>query len=913
MIEESIEYKYMIRSKIELSVILFTTISCGLGLVNFWDSQNSIDLNPAGEIASPAGRAEYEYMRLADPKTGEIPSNIRMRELAFASTLPKFGFDRGADLKIEFTQVGPYNVGGRTRAFAIDKADTDIYFAGGVSGGMWKSEDAGQSWRRVTAPEDHAAVSCISQDPRSGKSNIWYYGSGEVAGNSASKSYSAWYRGSGIYKSTDSGESWDLLPSTAALMHKASDWDAVFRVLVNPIRNDSDIVYAAMSEGIMRSNDGGTTWKTSLPADNATYTDVKMTSVGVLYAAISADGGSNNKGYWRSEDGLSWTEITPDGFPNSFGRTLISIYPGDESKVYFFSVTPGSGTIGNSLWKYWYLSGDGTGTGAVWEDRSSGLPHHDLNLYNGYCHVLAVKPDDEDVLFVGGTNLYRSSNGFQDTLSTHHIGGYKIQWDSTFTYRSGIHYPDQQNLVFDPTDPNTMISTTDGGIHRTTNCADSGFAWESLSNGYVVAQFYGIAIDHGTPGSQEIMGGLQDRGTFWTNDTDPNELWTSVRGADGAYCWIEDGGAHQYSSTQYANVRRASINAQGELDEWIKVMPEQLNNQGGFLFVHPFTLDPIDNNIMYLPYLGQVWRNDDLEAADDEDLSPWRLISSGSGTITTIAASESEQGVVYYGTSNGLIYRLDDAHTSGSVTPQLISNGINAGGYASCIAIDPYDADRIIVVYSSYNTISLWLSEDAGANWEPIEGNLKGNPDPNVPPQLYYIGDGPSTRWMEIAMTDSGYVYFLGTSVGLFSTMELTGDSTVWTQEGAQTIGNVVVDMIEYREADQWLVIGTHGNGIYTGTVNFVNTDTSTGISNRINEDWEIELFPNPASDMLNVVFANETTRNATVLDALGRSVIHTSLNQRHNQIPIRHLPKGVYYLKVESGGNQRMKGFVKQ
>ena len=342
-------------------------------------------------------------------------------------------------------------------------------------------------------------------------------------------------------------------------------------------------------------------------------------------------------------------------------------------------------------------------------------------------------------------------------------------------------------------------------------------------------------------------------------------------------------------------------------------MPEQLNNQGGFLFVHPFTLDPIDNNIMYLPYLGQVWRNDDLEAADDEDLSPWRLISSGSGTITTIAASESEQGVVYYGTSNGLIYRLDDAQTSGSVTPQLISNGINAGGYASCIAIDPYDADRIIVVYSSYNTISLWLSEDAGANWEPIEGNLKGNPDPNVPPQLYYIGDGPSTRWMEIAMTDSGYVYFLGTSVGLFSTMELTGDSTVWTQEGAQTIGNVVVDMIEYREADQWLVIGTHGNGIYTGTVNFVNTDTSTGISNRINEDWEIELFPNPASDMLNVVFANETTRNATVLDALGRSVIHTSLNQRHNQIPIRHLPKGVYYLKVESGGNQRMKGFVKQ
>ena len=126
---------------------------------------------------------------------------------------------------------------------------------------------------------------------------------------------------------------------------------------MNPIRNDSDIVYAAMSEGIMRSNDGGVSWRNSLPANNATFTDLKMTSTGTLYAAISADGGGNNKGFWRSEDGFVWNEITPDGFPNSFGRTLISIYPGDETRLYFLSVTPGTGTSSNSLWKYRYLSG----------------------------------------------------------------------------------------------------------------------------------------------------------------------------------------------------------------------------------------------------------------------------------------------------------------------------------------------------------------------------------------------------------------------------------------------------------------------------------------------------------------------------------------------------------------------------
>lgn len=872
------------------------------------------------EQSSPNGRAEYEHLRLVDPATGEIPANIRMKELAFASTLPRTGSARSQLLEMDFVQIGPYNVGGRTRAFAIDKGNPDNYLAGGVSGGMWKSTNAGASWSRVTAAEDHAAVSCVSQDPRSGKTNIWYYGSGEVVGNSASKSFSAYYRGSGIYKSTDRGDSWSLLPSTAALVQKASEWDAVFRVLVDPSRNDSDIVLAAMSEGIMRSNDGGTTWKPSLKlSSSAGFTDLAVNIAGVFYAAISSDANGTSKGLWRSTDGLNWTRITPNAFPSNHDRTLISIYPGDENKVYFFSSTPGAGTIGNSLWKYHYLAGDGTGSGAIWSNRSSGLPHSDLNLYNGYCQVLGVKPDDEDVVFVGGTNLYRSSNGFQDTLSTHHIGGYKIEWDTNFTYRSGIHYPDQQSLFFHPQNADIMISTTDGGIHRTEHCADSGFVWQSLSNGYVVSQFYGISIDHATVGSEEIMGGLQDRGTFWTNSSDPNQPWVSVRGADGAYCWIEDGGNHHYSSTQYAGVRRASIDSQGNLAEWFKVMPEDMPTGGGsgLLFVHPFTLDPLDNEIMYLPYLGQVWRNDDLPAAENEDLTAWRKISDVTGTITAIAASESEQGVVYVGTSQQRIYRIDDANTISYQEGELISTGITTGGYTSCIAIDPYDADRIIVVYSNYNTVSLWLTEDAGANWEPIEGNLRGTPDPNVPPSLYYIGDGPSTRWMEIAMTDEGYVYLLGTSVGLFSTRELNGDSTIWTMEGTETIGNVVVDMLEYREDDQWVVAGTHGNGIYTANIQFTvdTTDTIQGFAEDQSNGFEFELYPNPTnSGRVHVMSKGSKFESTTItlFDQYGRLLKSSEVASREFDLDVSGFSAGVYYVKVQSGADWSIKRFVK-
>ncbi|MEZ4722543.1 MAG: T9SS type A sorting domain-containing protein [Flavobacteriales bacterium] len=860
------------------------------------------------ESSSPEGRADYELMRLADPATGQLPPNIRMRELAFASTLPvKSAFSRGTEMKLDLNSVGPYNVGGRTRAFAIDIANPNIYLAGGVSGGMWRSENAGQSWVRVTLPETHAAVSCVTQDTRSAKNNIWYYGSGEVDGNSASKSYSAWYRGSGIYKSTDNGKTWSHLASTSAPAQKTSDWDAVFRVVVDPIRLDSDIVLAAMSEGIKRSNDGGQTWSTSLKAVKASYTDISVTSTGVFYAVVSSDGGGSFKGIWRSTNGLNWVNITPNSFPGTHTRTLISIYKGNENVLYTLSESPGSGTIGNSLWKYTYVSGDGSGVGGVWENRSSGLPNHDLNLYGGYCQVLGVKPDNEDVVFVGGTNLYRSTNGFADTLATVHVGGYKIAWDENFNYRTGIHYPDQQGLTFHPYDPNILVSTTDGGIHRTDKCGDSTFTWVSLSNGYVVSQFYGIGIDHGTSGSTEIMGGLQDRGTFWVGAANPTTPWVSVRGSDGAYVWIEDGGAHHYSSTQYANVRRASIDANGELDTWKRLIPEEWGGGAGngWLFVHPFAIDPADNTIMYLPRYDKIWRNDDLPAADNDDLTAWEQIGTASGTITAIAASQNPQGVVYTGTSNGRIYKTTNAHTSSVGTTDLVTNNIKTGQYTSCIAIDPNDADRVVAVFSNYNIISLWYSEDGGANWESIEGNLTGTTDAGVPEQLYYISDGPSMRWFKFANTDKGYVYLLGTSIGVFSTLELNGDSTIWVQEGAQTVGNVVVDMLEYRAIDQWLVVGTHGNGIYTGNIEMTITEdsvidtTSTVVAPLTGSCFD--FYPNPAKNSIHLSLKQlNGSERFSILDEQGRPLRHEIIRSSEQDIDLQRFPNGAYFIRFE-------------
>ncbi|MCH8286739.1 hypothetical protein IIB79_09475, partial [candidate division KSB1 bacterium] len=169
-----------------------------------------------GSVEDLEGRSNYNWMRLHSPKTGEIPRNIRSREIAFAATLPtkeslalrlnKPGSPNEVRI-YNWARRGPFNVGGRTRALAIDVADSTerTILAGGVSGGMWKTTNGGNSWTKTTGLSDLHSVTSLVQDIRSGKTDTWYYGTGEWQGNSAFGGGNASYRGDGIFKSTDGG------------------------------------------------------------------------------------------------------------------------------------------------------------------------------------------------------------------------------------------------------------------------------------------------------------------------------------------------------------------------------------------------------------------------------------------------------------------------------------------------------------------------------------------------------------------------------------------------------------------------------------------------------------------------------------------------------------------------------------
>ncbi|HEY6952973.1 MAG TPA: T9SS type A sorting domain-containing protein [Bacteroidota bacterium] len=795
----------------------------------------------------PRARIAFEWLKYHDPATGDIPRDIRRQELAVAARIPtvesmwgRLGKSSGGE-SVQSTiwvRRGPYNVGGRTRAFAVDVNDTSILVAGGVSGGMWRSTDGGVDWTVTTDPGELHSVTCLVQDTRPGKTNIWYHGTGELFGNSASMA-SAPYRGDGLFKSTDDGMSWARLPSTAVHTPQVfvPPWDYVWNVATDNSRADSDVVYAATIGAIMRSNDGGTSWQlekgtVTNPSVNPQgpfgprFTDVIVTPNGVVYAGLSwlnlqlqTGVSAVDAGIWRSPDGLTWTNITPPAWPSAnYTRIVLACAPSNPNAVYVLAETPGVNPTEHSLWKYTYLSGDGTGAGGAWQNRSANLPNENgatgaFYSQNSYDLVIGVKPDNEQVVFIGGISLYRSNDGWATNTNWKRIGGYLAPG----TYQQWAnHHCDQHSISFNPRNPGILLNGNDGGVYVTYNDTSNSVIWNSLNNGYYNTQFYAVAIDHGTAGDLAVMGGMQDNGTYFTNNGAADVNWVQELGGDGTYCSIADGGTSDIFSSQEGNYYLAYFNDVGDYTQWTCITP---TGAGPFLFVNPFALDPNNQNRMYLPAGNTLWRNNNLAGiplySTSTTTKNWDSLSAtrlAGITYTAVAAAKVPSGRVYVASSDGHVFRLENANT-GNPSPIDISSGKGLpAAYVNCIAVDPSNGDKALLVFTNYGVQSLFSTSDAGNSWTPVGGNLEQNPSTG-------LGGGPSTRWAAILPPGGRASYFVGTSVGLYSASFLNGISTVWTQEGSSSIGNLPVDMIQVRPSDGYIVVATHGGGIFSAFV----------------------------------------------------------------------------------------------
>lgn len=835
----------MQRRSITLSKILLTFL-IAIGSLQLTTAQQEPGKKGYQKVKdNPQARLKYETNMLKDPRTGRIPEGIHRKELEYVFS-PKAKLQKQYNANknqlanssavlagtANWQQRGPYNVGGRTRALAIDINDENTILAGGVSGGMWRSSDKGASWTKVTGASQHHSVTAVAQDPQN--PTTWYYATGEGRGNSASASFSAIYAGSGVYKSTDNGLTWVQLTSTASL---ATENDNPFRIAwnikVNPLNGDVYLAtgraYSTSTGAIWRSTDGGATWAKVIDGGNAAYTDIHIAATGVMYATVASTSTTTFKGIYRSTNGTDWVNINPDDMPGSYNRIVLDVATSNPNVAYFFAATPTAGVSGHSFYKYTYTPGVGNGdgtknNGGTWENRSANLPAYGGSVGNlsqsNYNQYVKVKLDDENVVFIGSTNVYRSLDAFATNTQNAWVGGYSPV-NNVSTYNN--HHPDNHALVFFPSDPTKMITGHDGGVSYTdnnlaTNAQDAlhPIAWTSLSNGYYTTQIYGMHIDPETAGDNRLIIGLQDNGKWTVNNTSATAAWgEEVGGGDGAFVAITPGKDTRYTSTQFGKVARVEGADPENPTAAVHVFPAGASGQ---LFVHPFALDPSDYKVMYYPGGGSLWRHNNVEGINtgwnfSGTSDPgWSNLSNASvsGSITAIAVSKTNPSHrVYYGTSTGSVYRLENANTGNPTAVPVLAG---QGSYLSCLAIDPTNADKVFAVFSNYGIKSVFYSADAGATWTDVGGNLEENTDGS--------GNGPSVRWLDVHVNSNGTTtYYAGTSTGLYATNAINGATTNWVQEGATSIGNTVVTRVRSRGIDGLVAVGTHGNGVYSANV----------------------------------------------------------------------------------------------
>ncbi len=893
---------------------------------SFINNEGEKEESPEKKKQTAIERNEYFFSILRDPRTNSIPENIREKEIAFASRLPKSEerLAKGLNaLAFNWKEAGPFNLGGRTRAIVIDLSDgtNKTIIAGGVSGGIWKSTDRGITWLLKSNTASILSVTSIAQDPRSGFQNNWYAVGGEFDGNSAkSRGGNANFYGGGFYKSTDNGENWNLINYSNSLYNpNGTSWNSMFsyasKVVVSPT---SGYVFVCSNGGLLlKSTDRGSSWTTSLGSQNDHYyVDLVFNKNGIMICYLSqlSYNGTYNPNsapglYKSTNDGLTWTNITPVDFPSSSSRSVMAFGTSNPNVIY--SLTNTGVPIGTPSKDDVRLFKINISTGAS-TDLSANLPAFTgsrdgyMDTQGDYNMAIAVHPNNENIVFIGGTNLFRSLDGFATKLfsdpKTNWIGGYG--YTQSFFY-PGLH-PDIHTIVFDQDDPIGIWVGHDGGISYapdpTTTNYTTFFPWADRDNLYNVTQYYTMAISP-TSGDTRIFGGTQDNGSpvFRWNGTNANDS-RDVTTGDGGYSYL--GNQFAYGSTQNGSVVRYGYNGNNDPDQnasWSSITPD---GASGMKFINPYAVDPNDENYMYYIASNLLWRNNSLltlpNYIQDKTTVGWSSINlsiPAGYTYSTLAVSKTTANILYLAASHTSaqpkIYKMNNSKTATTaidITPLYSTSAVPNGSYIHGIAINPDDANEVLVVLANYNVKSLWYTSDGGSSWSDVEGNFTE----------------ASVRSATIfPTTGNNKVYLIATSVGVYSASQMNGTSTVWTQEASTVMGKVVVEYITSRKSDGTVVAATHGRGAFVGKY------TPTGIENvnSIPNDFKLEQnYPNPFNPTTVISYQLSAVSDVKlkVFDTLGKQVatlVDGKMEAGNHKVEFNaaKLASGVYIYKLET------------
>ncbi|KAA3650523.1 MAG: T9SS C-terminal target domain-containing protein [Bacteroidetes bacterium] len=460
---------------------------------------------------SAQGYVEYMEMVKSNQITGEIMSEDVFNAIKQSERMPKYK----ASLGVNWTFKGPDNIGGRTRAFVIDRNNSNHLFAGAVSGGLFESFDAGQTWAHYDSDFKALNVTCMTQ----AKDGAFYIGTGELFAGGYGARRSG-FIGSGLFKLTGNGN-FETIVKPASRLSSNVDWAAFGHIVADP--NNENIIYAAMNNGIR---------KIDMSTTPATVTD----PIGIGNRGNDVDISPDGKVVLTYQGGEIYVSHNGVDFIknkwNGVARSEVAISPSNSNIMYAVMTK----SADNCLFGV-FRSIDG---GVKWSRISpKGSTTFDMfgnpgqSCQGWYDMAIAVYPDDPGKIVVGGITTYRwiqssvdpaPANGSWnqiDILIEQQANGSKIP--------SYVH-ADKHNIVFDPSNSDIMYNLNDGGIYKSTNFTSDAPSYNAYNFNYRATQYYNIGVNP----NGVVMGGTQDNGTHVIGLKFNNNLGgIEVLGGDG--------------------------------------------------------------------------------------------------------------------------------------------------------------------------------------------------------------------------------------------------------------------------------------------------------------------------------------------------------------------------------------------
>lgn len=699
--------------------------------------------------------------------------------------------DASAMSGLKLRNIGPALTSGRVIDIAVDPTDRSIWYVAAASGGVWKTENAGTTWKPIFDKYGSFSIGCVTVDPHN-HLTVWV-GTGE---NNSQRSVGF---GDGIYRSLDGGRSFQKMG--------LEDSEHIGMIVVDP--RNSDVVYAAAQgplwrsggdRGLYKTADGGKTWERILEiSDDTGISELILDSrdPDVLYAVAyqrrrhvwTLLNGGPESGLWKSTDGgMNWKKINR-GLPSGDkGRIGLAISPQNPDVLY--AIVEASGDAGGV-----FRSDDG---GEHWSKRGDYVSSSPQ-----YYQEIVADPFRFDRIYSLDTFLQVSDDGGKTWRRV------PSEW---------MHV-DHHALVFDPEDPDHLLAGNDGGLYETW---DGGTNWRFFSN-LPITQFYKLAVSNDEP-FYWVYAGTQDNNTQGGPSRTTNvhgirnSDWLITVGGDGFGPAVDPENPDIiYSQSQYGNLARYDRKTGERIDikpqpaedgpalrwNWssaLKISPHSASRLyfgAQILFrsedrgnswrpVSPDLSRNLDRN--QLKIMGRVWSVD--AVAKNRSTSPY-------GTIVALAESPLVEDLLYVGTDDGLIQVTEDGGETWRRIERLA--GVPDTAYISDLEASWHDENTVYATVDNHKRGDfrpyVLRSTDRGRSWQSIAGDLPER----------------GTAYTIVQDDETAELLFVGTEIGIWFTVD-GGEKWVQLKGGMPTIA---VRELEIQRRENDLVAASFGRGFF--------------------------------------------------------------------------------------------------